>query len=68
MKAFEFETAVEIPVSVTVQWKHEVKATRHVEGYPGHYEVLEIELPRNIKDYIIANNYESFQNEAEGLE
>jgi hypothetical protein len=67
-KAFIFETAVEIPVSVTVQWQHEVKTTKHVEGYRGHYEVLEIELPRNIKDYIIANNYQSFCEEAEGME
>jgi hypothetical protein len=68
MKAFEFETTVEIPISVTVQWRSAVFTTRHVEGHKGYYEILRIVLPRNIENHILENNYESFQVEAEGME
>jgi hypothetical protein len=68
MKAFTFGSSAEIPVEVTVQWKPEVKTTRHVEGYKGHFEVLGITLPESPEDYIMEKYYESFQTEAEGME
>jgi hypothetical protein len=68
MKAFEFTSYIEIPVAVTVEWKHEAKTTRHVEGHPAHYEILDIQIPDNLKNDILRDYYEVFQREAEGME
>ena len=68
MEVIKFETEVTIPVTVTARKRKEVKTTRHVEGYPEHYEILSVVIPEDLEDSIIDSHYTEFQREAEEAE
>ena len=68
MKCWEFETFVEIPITVCAEAVKAEGDGWNSERIPAHIQISDIELPADLKNYIMEKYYRSFCEEAEGME